>query len=1007
MKRANPTLAVLAVVAASALGVILAFTIPSAVFPQITFNRAIILADSGDLPAPQMLVAVTRPLEEAAYGVIGVTLVRSTTTRGSSEIDVTFSQSADPLSSFQLLNAAVGEVRNRLPAGTIVDSRLLTTGTFPIIDLSLSSKDRSLAELTDIATYDIVPSFHRIAGVYRVEVVGAKYREFVVRLNPAAMLQHNLSPADVVAGLARANIVASAGRVMDTHRMLLTVVTTAVRDAQELAALPIASEGGQPVRVSDIGAVKLGIVEDYVRTNCEHGPAVLVNISRQPGGHTVKIADAARTLVAGFRKQFPDVQFSFSYDQSGLVRESFNSVRDAIALGLGLAVLIVLLFTGSIISSLVAAMVVPCTIAITFIAMKAFGLNFDMMTLGGLAAGIGLFIDDVVVMVEAIHRARSGGARAEDAVSAALTELSRALVAATLTTIVIFLPLVFMSGVTGTFFRALAATLGAGLLISLALALFFTPALEVSLERLRRAARPEGRLFSLVRDGYLFTMRPFARVPILGLAGAAAAIVLAFGLYRSIGTDYLPPLDEGEFILDYTTPPASTLQETLAMLDGIYRVLKATPQVAAFSSRTGTQLGFFLTESNTGDMSVRLKPDRKEGIDQVIESVRRRILATVPGVRIEFSQMLQDLIGDLAGNPEPIVVNVFGANQKQIEATARRVATELRKVPGTVDVFDGIVLSNPEEEILINEDAAARYGLNASEIQAALHVIVRGTVATSIRVQDRLYGVRVRYPREFHHDLAALSEVMLKTASGGHVPLSEVTTMKSVGERTELDRERLRPVVHVTARLEGVDLGTAMTRVRARLARMVLPPGVTLEYGGLYAQQQKAFRQLALVLVSGLVIVFLILVWEFRRLTPALACLLAALACLAGSFIALDATGITLNISSFMGIIMVTGITAKNGILLLDHAERDVERGDAPRLALVTAAKIRLRPIMMTTLATAAGLFPLAMGYGAGAKVQQPLSVAVIGGLAFAMLLSIQIAGGIYLLGTRPHAAAE
>jgi CzcA family heavy metal efflux pump len=1007
VKRANPTLAVLAVVAASVLGVILAFTIPSAVFPQITFNRAIILADSGDLPAPQMLVAVTRPLEEAAYGVIGVTLVRSTTTRGSSEIDVNFGESADALSSYQLLNAAIGEVRSRLPAGTTVDSRLLTTGTFPIVDLSLSSKRRSLAELTDIALYDIVPSFHRIAGVYRVEVVGAKYREFVVRLNPAAMLQHNLSPSGVVAGLARANIVESAGRVMDSHRMLLTVVTTAVRDAHELAALPIASAGGQPVRVSDIGTVELGIREDYIRTSSEHGPAVLVNISRQPGGQTVMIADRARALVAGFRKQFPDVEFSFSYDQSGLVSESFNSVRDAIALGLGLAVLVVLLFTGSILSALIAAVVVPCTIAITFVAMKAFGLTFNMMTLGGLAAGIGLFIDDVVVMVEAIHRARSAGAGAQEAVATALTELSRALVAATLTTIVIFLPLVFMSGVTGTFFRALAATLGAGLLISLALALFFTPALEVSLERFRRAARPEGRLFNLVRNAYLLTMRPFARVPILGLAGAAAAIAFAVFLYGVIGTDYLPPLDEGEFILDYTTPPESTLPETGAMLAGIYRVLNTTPQVAAFSSRTGTQLGFFLTESNRGDMSVRLKRIRKESIDDVISSVRERILATVPGVRIEFSQMLQDLIGDLAGSPEPIVINVFGSDQTQIETTARRVAAELRKVTGTVDVFDGIVLSNPEQEILVDENAAARYGLDASQIQSALRAVVHGTVATSIRVQDRLYGVRVRYPSSYHEDLGALSEVMLKTPGNGRVPLSTVVTFRYIGERTELDRERLRPVVHVTARLEGVDLGTAMAQVRARLTRMALPAGVTLEYGGLYAQQQEAFHQLALVLVSGLVIVFLILIWEFRRLAPAVACLLAALACLSGSFIALDLTGITLNISSFMGIIMVTGITAKNGILLLDHAERDVERGDAPLSALITAARIRLRPIMMTTLATAAGLFPLALGYGAGAKVQQPLSVAVIGGLAFAMLLSIQLAGGIYLLGTRARPAAE
>ncbi|MFZ0660326.1 MAG: efflux RND transporter permease subunit, partial [Candidatus Binataceae bacterium] len=474
MLRVNSTLAVLAVLALSTLGVILAFSIPSSVFPEITFDRAIILADSGDLPAEQMLVSVTRPLEEAAYGVVGVSLVRSTTTRGSSEIDVTFDPSANPTTSYQLLNAALSEVRARLPDGTDIATRLLTSGTFPIVDVSMSSPSRSMADLTDIALYDMVPSLHRIGGVYRVEVVGGKYREFVVRLDPARMLEHSLSPQEIVDGLAKANIVASAGRVLDSHRMLLTVVTGNVHDAMELAALPVASAKGTPVRVSDVGEVELGIREDHIRTTSERGPAVLVGISRQPAGNTVAIAAETRAIVATMRQRYPDVDFSFSYDQSALVTESFLSVRDAIVFGLVLAVLVVFAFTRSLASAAVAAIVVPCTLAITFVVMKAAGLTFNMMTLGGLAAGIGLFIDDAIVMIEAIHRARSSGMATIEAVPAALGELSRALVASTMTVIVVFAPLIFVSGVTGVFFRSLAATLAAGLAISLALALYFT-----------------------------------------------------------------------------------------------------------------------------------------------------------------------------------------------------------------------------------------------------------------------------------------------------------------------------------------------------------------------------------------------------------------------------------------------------------------------------------------------------------------------------------------------------
>jgi len=676
-------------------------------------------------------------------------------------------------------------------------------------------------------------------------------------------------------------------------------------------------------------------------------------------------------------------------------------VRDAIVLGLALSVLVVLAFTMSPLSALVAAIVVPCTVAITFVVMRAAGLSFNMMTLGGLAAGIGLFIDDAIVMIEAIHRELATGESTETAVSAALKHLGRPLFASTMTVIVVFAPLVFLSGVTGVFSRSLAATLGGGLAISLVLAIYFTPAIELAMERFRRKAREPGRFYHRIESTYLLMLRPFVRLPVLAVVAALASVAVAYGVYSNLGTDYLPPLDEGAFILDYITPPQSTLADTTALLDKIQNVLITTPEVVSFSRRTGTQLGFFLTESNRGDMSVRLKPDRERDIDTVIESIRVRILQSVPGVKIEFSQILQDMIGDLSGTPQPVEVKVFGTDVASIEATARKVAERIRTIHGMVDVTDGIVTSIPEQEVVVDQIQAARYGLSADDIHVALNSVINGTVATNVLSGDRLIDVRVRYPDAFHEDNATLSEVLLKSSTNARVPLAAVTKLNYIGERNEIARERQRAVVHVTGRLEGVDLGSAVDAIKADLAKMPLPAGISLEYGGLYAEQQQAFKQLALTLIAGTIIMFLILVWEFARMTPAIACLIAAMSGLAGSFIALYLTGMTLNISSFMGIIMVAGITAKNGILLLDHAEREVESGTVPRDALSDAAKVRLRPIIMTSLATAAGLFPLALAYGAGAKVQQPLAIAVIGGLAFAMLLSTPLAGGIYLLGRR------
>jgi multidrug efflux pump subunit AcrB len=552
------------------------------------------------------------------------------------------------------------------------------------------------------------------------------------------------------------------------------------------------------------------------------------------------------------------------------------------------------------------------------------------------------------------------------------------------------------------FFRALALTLGSGLFVSLLLALYFTPALEFLIEPLRRSGDESGRIFAAFRGAYIRLLRPFVRYPALSLIVIAGSALVAIILYRSVGTDYLPALDEGGFVLDYALPPQSTPADTEILVGKIEDVLRHTPEVIAFSRRTGTQLGFFLTESNRGDFSVRLQPDRSRDIDAVIASVRQTILTSVPGARIEFSQVLQDLIGDLSGAPEPIEVKIFGSDQKTIETTAQSVAENVAKIRGVVDVSNGLVPSNPEQEVLIDETAAQRFSLNADEIQTVLRTVVEGATATQLQVGDRLFDVLVRYPDEYHLDLSLLPKVLIKTPDGGAVPLSAIATLRWLGNQTELDRERMRPVVRVTARVEDVDLGTAVARAKARLTSLPLPPGVTLEYGGLYADQQKAFGQLALVLVSAIVAVFLVVLWEFERLVPAIAIVLGAISCIAGSFVALELTSITLNLSSFIGIVMVAGITAKNGILLLDHAERDLASGMPPHEALIEAARVRLRPILMTTLATAAGLLPLAIGLGAGAKVQQPLALTVIGGLTFTLLFSTPLTGGLYLLG-RPR----
>ena len=712
MTRSSSTLAVLSVLAASVLGVILARTIPSAVFPEIIFRRATILADSGDLPAEQMLASVTRPLEESAYSVVGVTIVRSTTTRGSAEIDVTFGEDSDPQVSFQMLSAAVAHTRAQLPTDTTVDAVLLTTGTFPIVDISLSSKIRSLPELTDLVNYDLVPSLHRIDGTYRVGVIGGKYREFVVRLDPARMLQHDLSPGDVVAGLAKNNVVASAGRMNESHRMLLTVVTTDLHQAGQIAAVPLTATGGQPVRVSDVGSVELGIQEDYIRAASENGPSVLVGISRRPSGSTEAVAAEARQILAEFRQRYPDVQFSISYDQSALVAESLKSVRDAIMLGLALSVLVVLAFTMSPLSALVAAIVVPCTVAITFIVMKAAGLTFNMMTLGGLAAGIGLFIDDAIVMIEAIHRELAGGKSAAEAVAAALKSLRRPLIASTMTVIVV-------SGRWSLLRASPAFSSGRW------------PRRSAADWRFRWSSRSTSHL------RWNWRSRDFA-----GVRAKRANLSRRSDGISDRGAALHPHSRAGNSGRDrFVGRGVLRLQQYRHGLSAAARRRRVHPRLhhaaAEHDGRHDCAARLDSVDSEVDPRGRRVQPPDRHStwlFSDRIES-RRHVGAAEggPQTRYRRSHRFDSRAHPefSAGRPGRVLASIagfdrrfvgraganrsrgFGPDQKTIEATARQVAERMRAIHGLVDVFDGIVESIPEQAVVVDNTSAAHYGLSA------------------------------------------------------------------------------------------------------------------------------------------------------------------------------------------------------------------------------------------------------------------------------------------------------
>ncbi len=999
-------------------GIYLAFSIPIAVFPSTDFPRIIVGVDNGVAPIDQMLVTVTRPIEEALNTVPGLERIRSLTSRGTAEVNLFFDWNVDMFQTLNLVNAAVAEARSSLPSTAKVAANRLTFAAFPIMGYSLTSKTVPQTELWERATYDLRPRLNRLSGVSTVVVQGGQEPEFEIKPDPAKLVQATVTIPSLLEAVRRSNMIDSPGMMESTHELVLGLVSGQARNATEISDIVVkTTPAGIPIRIGDIATVQASYKPVYTIVTANAQPAVLLNVYRQPQGNTVRIADEVHKEIDQIRKTLPrGIALESWYDQSEIVQDSIKSVRDAILIGLILASLIMVLFLRDWGTSLVAGLVIPATVALTFIALRAVGESFNLMTLGGLAAAVGLVIDDAIVVVENIIMHRDSGQSRGEAVRSALSEITTPLVGSTLTPIVVFLPLVSITGVTGVFFRSLALTVGMALLTSLALALSWTPTLSHFLIRDRRATEPSGAPVLRghgVRSGFMTqlagiygkTLRVTLRHPIVTALMCVLLIVASFVCYRALGSDLLPSMDEGGFILDYLMPAGSSLAETNRVLSQIEVMLKNIPEVESTSRRTGLQLGLAaVTEANTGDFAVRLKKDRNRGVDEIETELREKIGRQFPMLQVEFVQLLQDMIGDLTSAPEPIEIRLFSQDQVLLREWAPKVAEEIRKTDGIVDILNGIdnTISGPATLFQVDPTVATRAGFSPEEIELDASAIMQGEPApTPVVVNERAYTIRVRFPESTRSSLQSMLNTVLGSSTGQKATLGSLSRVVKIPGQTEIRRDNLQPDVAVTARLEGVDLGSAITAVRSAIAKLHLPPAIRVEYGGAYEEQQHSFRDLVVVLIFAVVLVFIVLLFEFGDFAAPLAILSSALLSTSGVFVALLVTGKTFNISSFMGLIMVIGIVAKNGILLLDADKKFRKEGMSAEEAMIAAGERRLRPIMMTALATIAGMIPLSLAIGAGSQMLQPLAIAVIGGITASMLLSLIVTPAVNYYSTR------
>jgi len=981
----------------SLIGGYLIFQIPQGVFPDATFPRIAILVDYGLAPITEMEMEVAKPIEEAAMMVEGVRTVRTSIARGSAEINIDFQWDQDMFRAYQLVQAQVSGIQSELPPGVMIEVRRFTTSTYPVAGYALTSDKLDLLALRDVGIFTIRPQLASIPGVYNIEVMGGNEREYWVNLDPQKLTALHLDYKKVEEALHSANNLEYVGRLNEANKLYLNIADNRFLDIDDIRKTIVSREGETPVYLSDIAEVEPAVKETFIACESNLKPAVLLTVIVQPGTNAVSIMDEVGQRLEELSDVIPqDIELTKWYDMTDFIKSAIRSVRDAIFLGAFLTFLILLLFLRRLRITLVTIIIIPVALLITFIMIKLTGMNLNLMSLGGLAAAIGILVDNAIVVVENIERYLEEGYPKKEAVIKASGEIIPPLLGATLTTLVVFVPLVFLSGVPGIFFRALASTLAIAVVVSMILAVFLTPALAAVF--ISTKEKKPGKIVPRIAGVQQRMLRGLLRYPIM-----IFLIIILFGgaavfSYLKIPSGFLPEWDEGTIVHDYLAPPGSSIEGTRSMLSSIADYIMTIPEVEGYSLRTGRSLAHPRTHANEGDFVISLKKGHKRSSFEIMDEIRAFDASNQPRLEPELFQVLPDRLNDLSGEIAPLIIKVFGKNLDLIQETASQIADSLELVRGAVDVYKGFDKGEPELTIRVKEEAASRYGLSVKEVSDAVRMALWGDEATQMMQGLKMIPVRVRYPKADFDRSEKIEKMPVYLASINRVLyLDELASIEKIPGKTDIEHENMSQVINIKAQISDRDLGSIVTDIKKMLEGTHLPPGVTVELGGQYKSQQQAFSELLLILSFGILLVFSILLFEFRSFRTAGVILLGTVLSVSGVFLLLWILKIPLDISAFMGMIMIIGVVVNNGILLIDYAEKYLKENTSDvSTALIMAGKVRLRPILMTTLATIFGFLPLALSIGEGSEMLQPLAISMIGGMSISMFLSLLVIPGLY-----------
>ncbi|WP_320112601.1 efflux RND transporter permease subunit [Draconibacterium orientale] len=979
-----------------ATGFYLVNKIPQGVFPDATFPRIAVMVDYGLTPIKEMEMEVAKPIEEAVMMVEGVQCVRSSISRGSAEINIDFQWNADMFQAYQLVQAQVSGIQSELPAGVTLEVRRFTTSTYPVAGYSLYSDKEDLLQLRDIAVYTLRPQLASIPGVYNVEVMGGKEREFRVELDPDKLAAYQMNYNEIARAIQENNSLNYVGRLEEFNKLYLNIADNRYQKMSEIENTIIRNQGETPIRLKDVAKVVSSVKETFIACESNQHPAVLITIIKQPGTNAVSIMKAVDEKLAELRPVLPeDVNMSKWYDMTRFIRSSVNNVRDSILIGAFLTMLILLIFLRRLRITLVTVIIIPVAVMISFIFIKLTGMNLSVMSLGGLAAAIGILVDNAIVVVENIERHLEMGKTRKQAVMEATGEIITPLLSATLTTLVVLVPLVFLTGVPGIFFKALALTLTLAILASMLLAVFLTPAVAVTFISTKK--RKPGKMMARIVNAHQKTLKFGLKKPVTAYVLIVVTVAASIYLFKRIPSGFLPLWDEGTIVLDYLAPPGSSVDGTRTMLKTITDYLPSIPEVEDYSLRTGRSLAHPRTHANDGDFVINLKQDRNRSAFEIMDELRNLIEQKEPNLSPEIFQVLPDRLNDLSGEIAPVVVKVYGKNLETIQQVAAGIADSLENIDGVVDIYPGFEAGEPELTIHIKPEVVTRFGLTPQSVNDAIYMALWGTETTRIMEGIKLIPVRMRYPYKYASHFEQIETLPLFFPEIKRtVALNEIADVKKVPGKTDIEHENLSQVVNIEAQISGRDLGSTAADIQQLLHDQHLPPGVTVQLSGQYESQQRAFSELLLILLLAALIIFIILLFEFKTFRTALAILIGTALSVSGVFLFLWLTDTTLDISAFMGMIMIIGVVVNNGILLIDYTEKYLKENPIIPEALLMASRVRLRPILMTTLSSIFGFIPLAFAIGEGAEMLKPLAISMIGGMSLSMIFSLFVIPVLY-----------